>query len=50
MAAGDAHTVAVTKHGAAHGWGVGEDEVLGLQLTEDQTTPLEYKELRLAVP
>ena len=44
------HCVAVAQEGAAHGWGYGEDETLGLQLTEDQRTPLEYKELRLAVP
>ena len=44
------HTVALAKDGTAHGWGVCEDEALGLQLTENRNTPLEYKELRLALP
>ena len=50
VVAGPAHTVVITKNGTAHGWGVGEDETLGLQLTDHQMKPLEYKELRLAVP
>ena len=50
ITAGSEHTVAVAKDGTAHGWGIGEDETLGLQLTEHQMTPLEYKQLRLAVP
>ena len=50
VAAGACHTVAVAKNGTAHGWGVGEDETLGLQLTENRNTPLEDKALRLAVP
>ena len=50
VAAGACHSIAVTKDGTAHGWGVGDDESLGLQLTRDQLTPLEYPALRLAVP
>lgn len=50
VAAGARHTVAIAKDGTAHGWGVGEDETLGLQLTGNQTTPLEYEELQLAMP
>ena len=47
---GGGHNIAVAEDGTAHGWGWGEDETLGLQLIENQMTPLEYKELRLAVP
>ena len=50
VAAGAAHTVAIAKDGTAHGWGIGDDECLGLQLTENWNTPLEYKELCLALP
>ena len=50
VAAGVGHSIAIAKDGTAHGWGYGEDTALGLQLTDDQLTPLDYKELRLAVP
>ena len=54
-AAGSYHSLAIARDGTAHGWGIGADfagaiPVLGLQLTENQTTPLECNELRLAVP
>ena len=46
ITAGASHAIAVAKNGTAHGWGVGRDAafgpILGLQLTNDQTTPLEY--------
>ena len=44
VAAGGTHTLAVAKDGTTHGWGDGEDETLGLQLTEDRRTPLAYSE------
>ena len=50
VAAGGAHSIAIAKDGTALGWGYGEDTALGLQLTDHQLTPLDYNELRLAVP
>jgi alpha-tubulin suppressor-like RCC1 family protein len=47
VAGGQCHYVCVLQDGRAFGWGVGEDETLGLQLTDDQLTPLEYPTLRL---
>ena len=50
VSAGVGYSIAVAKDGTGLGWGFGDDECLGLQLAEDQTTPREYKGLRLAVP
>jgi alpha-tubulin suppressor-like RCC1 family protein len=40
---------AVAAGGAAYGWGYGEDATLGLGLTQDQLTPLQYPGLQLRV-
>ena len=47
VAGGQCHYVCVLQDGRAFGWGVSEDETLGLQLTDDQLKPLEYPTLRL---
>ena len=47
VAAGACHSLCVLQDGRVFGWGVGEDETLGLQLTDNQLTPLEYPLLRV---
>jgi len=42
IAAGAQTSLAVAASGVAYGWGYGEDERLGLRLTEDQLVPLQY--------
>lgn len=49
--AGSTHSLCALEDGRVLGWGHGEDEALGLQLQENQRTPLEYPALRvLSVP
>jgi alpha-tubulin suppressor-like RCC1 family protein len=47
VVAGRCHSLCVLQDGRVFGWGVGEDETLGLQLTGHQLTPLEYPLLRV---
>ena len=35
--------------GATYGWGYGQDARLGLEVTEDQLTPLQYPKKRALV-
>ena len=46
---GDASRVVVMRDGRAFGFGYGRDACLGLSLTRDQYTPIEYPELRITV-
>ena len=46
IAAGIRTNLAVAAGGAAYGWGYGGDATLGLGLTENQLTPLQYPSLQ----
>ena len=50
VTSGTVHAIATTTGGRAWGWGYGIDASLGLQLTDHQTRPLEYPDLRIATP
>lgn len=49
VVAGYFHSLIGASDGRAFGFGCGEDERLGLGLTADQTSPLEYPHLKVAV-
>ena len=49
IAVGESTSLAVAVNGVAYGWGCGEDARLGLGLTEDQLTPLQYPTEQLCV-
>ena len=49
IAGGSATSYAVASGGAAYGWGYGEDESLGLGLSEHQLVPLQYPSDQLRV-
>ena len=47
VAAGALHSLAVDATGKAWGWGIGEDQTLGLGRWRDQLLPLQYPSLVL---
>ena len=47
VAAGLGHSLAATSDGRVFGWGVVEDETLGLGLTADQQVPTEYSRFKV---
>jgi hypothetical protein len=47
VSSGAQHSICALQDGRVFGWGFGEDETLGLQLTDHQRTPLEYPTLRV---
>eukprot|EP00966_Prymnesium_polylepis_P166994 3860304-Prymnesium_polylepis.1 len=49
VSAGCVTSLAVAAGGAAYGWGVGSDETLGLGLSDNQLTPLQYPRAQLRV-
>jgi alpha-tubulin suppressor-like RCC1 family protein len=48
LAVGNSHCLCVLRDGRVCGWGDGSDACLGLRLSQDQLTPLEYPQLRVA--
>ena len=48
VAVGNSHCLCVLRGGRVLGWGDGSDACLGLGLSQDQLTPLEYPRLRVA--